>query len=74
MIYRARRKIEFGLHLTIYIIVNVALAIINLFNFETIWFIYPLLGWLLGLLIHALITFTGWPSLIWKKMLARELV
>jgi len=46
------------IHLVIYILVNILLIIINvltsnpIITFQTAWFIYPLLGWLIGMAIH----------------------
>jgi len=52
---KEEEKRGFLVHLTIYIIVNTALAIINLiYSRETIWFIFPLVFWGLGLTIHYL--------------------
>lgn len=55
---QAKKKVEkikaFYIHLFVYIIVNIGLIGINLFNFDgTLWFIYPLLGWGIGIASHA---------------------
>lgn len=59
---RAKRKIEsikrFYNHLTVYIIVNIMLFIINLlFTPGTWWFIFPLIFWGVGVLTHFLEVF-----------------
>jgi len=47
------------IHLAVYILVNILLFVINfltappMITFQTSWFIYPLLGWLIGLTIHS---------------------
>lgn len=43
----------FLIHLSIYIVVNVILIIINLvYSPETLWFFYPLIGWGIGIVGH----------------------
>ncbi|WP_411718922.1 2TM domain-containing protein [Pantoea vagans] len=53
--------------------VNSLLFAINMLNHNKYWFYYPLLGWLVGLLIHALITYSQWPDTLRNKMFQREL-
>jgi len=46
------------IHIVVYILVNILLFVINLLTatpiitFQTSWFLYPLLGWFIGLSIH----------------------
>jgi hypothetical protein len=59
---RARKavnvKIGFAIHLAAYLAVNALLVAINLAtSTECLWCKWPLLGWGLGLLVHALVTF-----------------
>lgn len=59
---RARERVEeiksFYSHLFIYIIVNLALFIINMLTSpNSLWFYWPLFGWGIGLLIHAFSVF-----------------
>ena len=59
---RARRKVEqklaFYLHLGIYIAVNILLVVINLLTWRGYpWFIYPLVGWGVGVAIHGMVAF-----------------
>jgi len=56
---RAKKKVEgkigFHIHLTIYIVVITLLAIINYSSStEYIWFKWPLIGWGIAVIIHAL--------------------
>ncbi|MGI9551056.1 MAG: 2TM domain-containing protein [Aurantibacter sp.] len=55
----ARKKVEarlrFRIHLSVYVAVMVLLFIINMFNSpEYLWFIWPLLGWGIGIFVHAM--------------------
>ncbi|KAA9021771.1 2TM domain-containing protein [Niallia endozanthoxylica] len=59
---RAKKKVQslkaFYIHLIVYILVNSMLLVINLLSDSgNWWFIYPLVGWGIGLLIHGLSTF-----------------
>lgn len=59
---RARAKIGFYIHLTIYVIVNVLLFCIWYITLGPggfPWFIFPLFGWGIGLIVHAVATFYG---------------
>lgn len=58
---RAKRRVEnlksFYIHLIIYILVNTVFIIINVLNYdraEQWWFVYPAMGWGIGLLAHGL--------------------
>ena len=43
----------FKMHLTVYVIVNTILVVLNLALTPTkIWFIYPLIGWGIGVIAH----------------------
>ena len=53
-----RAKKDFYWHVTVFVIVNTGLIITNLVaSSDTLWFFWPLLGWGIGLLFHALSTF-----------------
>jgi hypothetical protein len=54
------RKKKFYEHLRTYIIINSFLAGLNFFIGGGLWFIYPLLGWGIGLTFDAMSTF--WPD------------
>ncbi|WP_167619483.1 2TM domain-containing protein [Maribellus sediminis] len=52
---RAKAKVEFRIHIINYIVINTILAVINLtLTPEYIWFKWPLLGWGIGIILHAL--------------------
>ena len=51
----AKPKVEFKIHLINYIVINTILAVINLtLTPDYIWFKWPLLGWGIGIIFHAL--------------------
>lgn len=55
---KAKAKVEFRIHIINYIVVNAILAIINLtLTPGYIWFKWPLLGWGIGIILHALKVF-----------------
>ena len=59
---RARKRVEakigFYIHLTVYIVVNMILIIINLLtSSHYLWFIWPLMGWGIGIFFHGMATF-----------------
>jgi len=54
----ANAKIGFFIHLLVYLLVNAGLVAINLLaSPERIWFVWPLAGWSIGVLFHALAVF-----------------
>ncbi|PQZ47970.1 MULTISPECIES: 2TM domain-containing protein [Bacillus] len=59
---RAKKRVEnlkaFYIHLTVYILVNLMLFLINVSSDSSkLWFLYPLGGWGIGIVIHGLTTF-----------------
>jgi hypothetical protein len=59
---RVAEKKAFFIHLTVYILVNALLVVIwavtsSYSGYRFPWFIFPLAGWGIGLLIHCLATF-----------------
>lgn len=54
---RLALKKAFFIHLVVYIAVMILLIVINLSFSSTLWFIYPLLGWGIGVAIHAITTY-----------------
>ncbi|EJQ45799.1 hypothetical protein IEE_02177 [Bacillus cereus BAG5X1-1] len=59
---RAKKRMEnlkaFYIHLTVYILVNLMLFFINISSDSSkLWFLYPLGGWGIGIVIHGLTTF-----------------
>lgn len=75
---RAKKRVEnlkgFYIHLTAYVLVNVFILIINLSTFEgDWWFIYPLGGWGIGLIIHGLTVFgSGTFGADWEERKIKE--
>jgi uncharacterized oligopeptide transporter (OPT) family protein len=59
---RARKRVEakigFYIHLAVYVGVNVLLIIINLLTSpQYLWFIWPVMGWGVGIFFHGMATF-----------------
>ena len=55
--YFGRRRKDFFTHLSIFIVVNVFLAAMNIFTYREdphLWFIYALFGWGIGIVTHAI--------------------
>lgn len=78
---RARKRVEdikgFYVHVGVYVIVNAALLAINLLSSpDTLWFYWPLLGWGIGVAIHAftLILEGGILGSEWEERKIDELV
>jgi hypothetical protein len=79
---RAKARVEelkaFYNHLIIYVIVNLGIAGINYYGnqFRFPWFLFPLLGWGIGLASHAVGTFR-WNPLTnkdWEERKLREIM
>ena len=52
---QAKAKVEFRIHVFTFIAVITLLAIINLLTSpEYLWFIWPMLGWGIGIVVHAI--------------------
>ena len=56
---RVNQKMGFYIHLTVYVLVNLGLAAINLLGGGQRWHLWPLAGWGVGLAIHGLVTFAS---------------
>ena len=72
---RAKAKYYFYRHLFIYIAVNILLIIINLSaSPDYLWFRWPLMGWGLAVLLHALSVFV-YPreSGVMEHMIEKEI-
>ncbi|PEO36924.1 2TM domain-containing protein [Bacillus wiedmannii] len=55
---RAKKRVEnlqaFYIHLTVYILVNLMLFIINISSDSSkLWFVYPLAGWGIGIVCYS---------------------
>ena len=72
---RAEAKVKFYRHLTIYIAVNILLIIINVStSTEHLWFIWPLMGWGLAVVLHALSVFAfSGESGVTERMIEKEM-
>jgi hypothetical protein len=73
---RAEKRVEelqgFWAHLVSYLLVNTGLFAINWFtNPEYWWFVFPVIGWGVGLLSHGIFVF-GWGA-GWRERKIREL-
>jgi hypothetical protein len=70
----AKAKVEFRIHLINYIVINTILAVINLtLTPEHIWFIWPLLGWGIGIILHAIKVFYFGNTSIRERMIEKEM-
>ncbi|MFD1360090.1 2TM domain-containing protein [Lentibacillus salinarum] len=80
---KAKEKVErlkaFYIHVTVYILVSILLLIINMITFDGYWwFLYPLGGWGIGVIIHGLTTFADgilgrdWEEKKIKKYLEKD--
>jgi len=72
---RVAAKIAFYIHLAAYVSVNVLLLIINLATYnQSFWFKWPLIGWGVGLGVHALVTFAlPKASPLKERMIQKEI-
>jgi hypothetical protein len=70
----AKLKVEFRIHLITYIVVNTFLSAINLIlSPDYIWVIWPVLGWGIGLLMHAINVRSSTNSTLKERMIEKEL-
>lgn len=77
---RAKKRVEelksFYIHLAVYITVNIALFILNMLTSPNdLWFVFPLLGWGIGLSVHFVVVILGgkWGSK-WEDKKIKELM
>ena len=58
---RARKRVEdlkgFYIHLSMYLMVNIGLFLIDALTSDSWWFYWPLIGWGIGLAAHAFAVF-----------------
>ncbi len=58
--HRARVKIGFMYHFIVFVMVNAAMYAINMnYSPKTLWYVWPLCGWGVALVMHAFATFQG---------------
>lgn len=76
----ARRRVEdlkgFYVHAVVYVLVNIMLFSVDFLTPGGFWFFWPLLGWGIGLGVHAANTFVlggtmGWD---WEERKIRDLM
>lgn len=72
---RVNAKLRFYTHLTVYLLVNTLLVVINVVtSTKQLWFLWPLVGWGIGLVAHAVAYFLRWRGVSIKSaMIEREL-
>lgn len=71
---RVQARIGLGIHLAMYLAVNGALLLIWLVSKDTYpWFLWPMLGWGVGVLAHVIAYFYGPESPGEERAVAREL-
>ena len=71
-----KAKIGFYIHLAVYVLVNALLVTLDVsISPEHLWFQWPLLGWGLGLGLHAFLAFWLVPrsGAIKERMIQREM-
>ena len=77
---RARARVQalkgFYTHATAYVLVNIGLFVINLLSGGQWWFYWPLLGWGVGLGVHALNVFVlgGRFGQDWEERKTQEIM
>lgn len=71
---RVEKKIGFMIHAGVYAVVNAGLISLNLIRSpEKLWFFWPLGGWGIGLLFHAIKAFGPSSAANWKeRMIEKE--
>jgi hypothetical protein len=72
---QVERKIRFGFHLSIYLVVNAALILSHWFHQDAqLWSYGPTIGWGIAVLFHGLRVLTRAPHAQWKqRMIENEL-
>ena len=75
----AKKRVEeikgFYFHLVTYFLVNAFLTVINLLTSpEYLWFIWPLMGWSIGLIIHGFSVFGGLWGKSWEERKIKEIM
>ena len=66
---------EFYQHLATYVVINAVLVVINLLTSpQYFWFVWPLLGWGIGVALHALSVFGGVWGKDWEERKINEIM
>ena len=78
---KAKERVEaikgFYIHLAVYIVVNLILFSINMITSpDSLWFVWPLMGWGIGFAFHALSVFAFGPGFgaDWEERKIREIM
>lgn len=77
---RARRRVKelkgFYTHAAVFVLVNIGLFVVNLLTGGPWWFFWPLIGWGIGLGVHAFNVFGvgGTLGRDWEERKTRELM
>jgi carbon starvation protein CstA len=74
---RVRQIKGFYIHATVYVLVNAFLLITNFISSRgTIWFVWPLFGWGIGLVAHGIAVFglRGLWGPEWEERKIKELI
>lgn len=70
---RVEQKLGFYIHLAVFVLVNALLTVIDLMSSPgQLWFFWPLGGWGIGLVLHAVKVFSN-VSGFKQRMIEREL-
>ncbi len=71
---RVKLKMGFLIHASVFVLVNLGLAAIDLATGGHRWHLWPLAGWGLGLAIHGILTFASLQGEgLHERMLEREM-
>jgi hypothetical protein len=73
---RARELKGLYVHAAVYVLVNLGLFVVNMLTSrDSLWFYWPLLGWGIGLAIHAFVVGGGnFLGDEWEDKKARQLI
>ena len=62
-------------HLSVYVIVNLGLFLINMTTSPgSLWFVWPLMGWGIAIALHAVRVFVEAPGSNWEEKKIAELM
>ncbi|MBI1313751.1 hypothetical protein GC176_20865 [bacterium] len=71
---RVEQKLGFYIHLAVFVLVNALLTAIDLTSTpDELWFYWPLGGWGIGLVLHAVKVFSSGPSALKQRMIEHEM-
>ena len=73
---KVKAKKEFYEHLSIYVVMSIFFIVLNMLTSNRIWFIWPMLGWGIGVFFHYLDVFgipgVGTMSKEWEEKAIQE--